>query len=105
MPVSWSLNPGEPVVFASGLLYPDGLTLGLANDIYLNLAYAGQLVRLADDGTRRVVADLGIGLATSPVFGQGRERFTAYVTNFGTDGTTPTVVKVNLCEKNRGHDR
>lgn len=106
IPINKHGSPGEPVVFASGLVGgPDGLTLGPANDIYLTLAYAGQLVRLADDGTWRVVADLGISLATSPVFGQGKEKSTAYVTNFGTDGTTPTVVKVNLCEKNRGDDR
>lgn len=104
--------PGEPVVFASGMLgpdgrtlAPDGLTLGPGNEIYFSLAYAGQLARLDDDGSWHVVADLGIALAASPTFGKGKERFTAYVTNFGTDGTTPTVVKVNLCEGNRGRDR
>ena len=105
IPINKHGSPGEPVVFASGLLSPDGLTLGPSNDIYLVFAYAGQLVRLADDGTWRVVADLGIATAASPVFGRGKEKSTAYVTNFGTDGTVPTVVKVDLCEKNWGHER
>ncbi len=112
IPIDRHGAPGEPVVFASGMvdpdgntLAPDGITLGPGNDLYLTLAYAGQLVRLAEDGTWRVVADLGISLAASPTFGKGKDRFTAYVTNFGTDGTTPTVVKVNLCEKNCRQER
>ena len=59
----------------------------------------------AQTETWHVVADMGLSLASSPAFGQGKEKTTAYVTNFGTDGTTPTVVKVNLCEKNGRNDR
>jgi len=98
IPVKKDGAPGEPVVFASGLPFPDGLTLGPGDDIYAALAYVGQLARLADDGTWEVLADMGIATAASPVFGRGREKDTAYITNFGTDGTTPTIVKVNLCD-------
>jgi sugar lactone lactonase YvrE len=102
VPINKHGSPGQPVVFASGLLAPDGITLGPSDDMYLAFAYEGQLVRLADDGTWHAVADLGLGanpVAASPVFGHGKERFTAYVTNFGSSGTIPAVVKVNLCER------
>jgi hypothetical protein len=58
--------------------------------------------RLADDGTWHVVAGLGLPanpVAASPTFGKGKEKFTAYVTNFGSSWDIPAVVKVDLCER------
>jgi hypothetical protein len=53
VPIRKHGSPGNPVVFASDLRAPDGITVGPSNDLYLPFAFEGLLVRVDDDGTWR----------------------------------------------------
>jgi sugar lactone lactonase YvrE len=103
VPVDAGGGPGTPTIFASGLDAPDGVTLGPWKDLYVPFALAGQLVRIGEDGTWRVVAETGLPLTTSVAFGAGRERSTAYIVNVNNDVSTwdnvPMMVKVDVCER------
>ena len=92
-------NPGEPEVFASGLYAPDGVTLGPWRELYVPSAYAGTLMRIADDGTWQIVAETGLPLTTSAVFGAGDEHTTAYIVNVLSSWDVPMLVKVDVCPR------
>ncbi len=97
VPVDGRGDPGTPTILATGLEAPDGLTLGPWKDIYVALAFSGRLARVADDGTWDVVAETGLPLLTSAVFGAGSEHTTAYMVNVLSSLEVPMLVKVNVC--------
>lgn len=102
VPIDAGGNPGTPAVFTSDLEAPDGVTLGPWKDLYVPLAFAGQLVRIADDGTWEVVAETGLPLTTSAVFGAGKEHSTAYVVSVNDPSNwndVPMMVKVDVCAR------
>lgn len=99
IPVDGRGDPGAPTIFATGLDFPDGLGLGPWKDIYAILAFSGQLVRVADDGTSTVVAETGLPLTTSLVFGTGIEHTTAYIVNVLSSWEVPMLVKVDVCDR------
>jgi sugar lactone lactonase YvrE len=107
VPIDKHGSPGLPAVFSSDLRWPDGITLGPSDDLYVPFAFEGLLVRVADDGTWDVVTDLGLGaspIAASPAFGRGKEKSTAYVTNMPSSWQVPALVKVDVCQRDKGHD-
>jgi sugar lactone lactonase YvrE len=100
-------DPGDPVVIASGLDGPDGVTAEAFGNLYLVTAYGAQLVRIRPRGTPEIVLDMaaaGVSYPTSVRFGKiVREMNTAYIANMIPSPGEPNLVKVNLCEK-AGHN-
>jgi len=99
IPVDGHGDPGEPEVFASGLYAPDGVVVGPWKELYVPLAFTGQLVRVAHDGSWEVVAETGLALTTTAAFGAGAEHTTAYVVNVLSDWEVPMLVKVDVCPR------
>ena len=61
-------SPGNPVVIASGLNGPDGVTADAFGDLYLAVAYGAQLVRIRPRSAPEIVLDLaaaGVSFPTS----------------------------------------
>jgi hypothetical protein len=106
VPLNRDGSPGEPTVRAQLLdplgatIGPDGLRIGPDYALYATGAYEGLLVRIAEDGSWKVVLD-GLAYPTGVAFGKTRgERDTVYLSNLlATINNEPGVVKVDLCER------
>jgi sugar lactone lactonase YvrE len=96
-------SPGDPLVIATGLNGPDGVTVDAFGNLYLVTAYGAQLVRFRPGGTPEIVLDLaanGVSWPASVDLGKiAREMNTAYIANFVPQPGEPNLVKVNLCER------
>jgi DNA-binding beta-propeller fold protein YncE len=112
VPLNRDGSPGEVTVFAQLLdplgvtLGPDGLAFGPDGAVYATCAYAGQFVRVEDDGTWEVVLDQDLGYPTGAAFAKTRgERDTVYLANFLSPlNFGPSVVKVDLCKPKCGRE-
>jgi sugar lactone lactonase YvrE len=96
-------SPGDPMVIASGLNGPDGVTVDAFGNLYLVTAYGAQLVRIRPGRTPEIVLDMaaaGVSYPTSVDIGKSvRKMNTAYITNFLPQPGAPNLVKVDLCER------
>ena len=106
VPLNRDGSAGMPTVFAKLLdplgatLGPDGVTVGPDGAIYVTGNYANQLVRVAEDGTWKVVLD-DVTYPTGAAFGKTHgEKNTVYLANFlSTFNYAPSVIKVDLCKQ------
>jgi sugar lactone lactonase YvrE len=105
VPLMQDGSAGDPVVIATGLNGPDGVTLDASGNLYAVTAYGAQLVRIRHQGGPEVVLEMapaGVAFPTSVDFGKSvREMNTAYIANAIPLAGQPNLVKVNLCERDR----
>ena len=112
IPLNRDGSAGELTVFAQlldaqGLTPgPDGVTDGPDGEVYVTGAYAGQLIRVLDDGTWEVVLDQDIGYPTGVAFGKTHgEKYTVYLANLLSNfNNAPSVFKVELCKPKFGRE-
>ncbi len=103
VPIGRDGSPGEPSVFASGLVGPDGVAFDAYGQLFAVTAYGGEVVRIRRGREPEVVVDLRAAGADYPASldfkrsPQGAD--TAYITNFVPLDGQPNLVKVNLCQK------